>query len=77
MWEGQHAPGSATLKLALSNCCSYSSAFCASYADVFDVSDDAAKRLAAACLAQQDCWQPEYSADIRLSLEVGSKGQEA
>lgn len=59
--KGWHAPGSATRKPALSNCCSYSLAFCANCTDVVDVSVDAAKRLAAACLTQQDCWQPECS----------------
>jgi len=60
--KGQHAPGAAILKLALSNCCSYPLAFCSSYADVVDVSVDAAQHLAPACLAYQDYCGAEYSA---------------
>lgn len=78
MWEGQNAPESATKKLALSNCCSCSLVFCTSYVDVFDVSDDAAKHLAPACLVQQDCWQAEYSADSKKQFtSFGRKGPEA
>ena len=66
--KGWNAPGSATLKPALSNCCTYSLAFCASYADVSDISVDAAKHLAIACLAHQDCWQAEYSADNNVHI---------
>ena len=71
--EGWNVPESAALKLALSNCCSYSLAFCKSYVDAFDVSDDAAKHLAPACLApaclaHQDCWQAEHSADSKEQI---------